>query len=209
MSDVNATPSELRSPFPQDVTPFDPATGRFNQVWLEFFLRMFKRTGGTTGADVSALLTLLQQLQKAIAAIVLVDSELDARENATAHVNVRRPHDSALEPVASMRRSASVAPEALAVARRAAPIAPDPVARTASRIASAPPEPVAILPQSTTTAGDSDDWAQVAKANLPTAASSNAGWRRFVTDATGATVIIPAYSNGSAWVRFSDDSVVN
>jgi hypothetical protein len=55
---------------------------------------------------------------------------------------------------------------------------------------------------------DPNDWAQVVKASLPTPAAGNTGWRRFVTDATGATAIIPAYCTGTQWRKFSDDTVV-
>lgn len=51
-----------KTPFPPpNVPPIGP-DGQFSRVWLDFLLALFRRTGGSDGADVAALKTLIDQL---------------------------------------------------------------------------------------------------------------------------------------------------
>lgn len=42
---------KISSPFPPPNLPFDGPDGMPNRIWVEFLMRMFKRTGGSTGGD--------------------------------------------------------------------------------------------------------------------------------------------------------------
>lgn len=163
----------LKAPFPTQV-PFIDGNGRISRVWLDVLLILFKRTGGSDGADLAAIQVLLQQLQSLLDEQTVLLADYEKQINAQVPV-LLRPR---VEPPAMVY---------------------------AFKHKSEPPPPVAMP----NTDMDSSSWSQLAKANLPPASAANKGWCRFVTDATGATGIIPVYCDGAAWKRFSDDSVVN
>lgn len=201
-------------------TPFPPASvppigpdGQFSRVWLDLFVALFRRTGGSDGADLSAILTLLNQLtdgQKeqgseidelnaqaaALVALPLIANltrRLDSMEARHTLPVLLRGKETVQETVWTHGIQDQGDLHALASATSAGFMSAADKAKL----------------DSVGAYGDPNDWAQVAKTSLPTAAAGNKGWRRFVTNATGATGIVPVYSDGTAWKRFSDDSVVN
>lgn len=179
--------------------PVVEPNGQLNEVWYRFFLVLLQRTGGSSGDDTEVL----QRIDLLLRRYVATDAAFEA-------VAVPPP-----------RIGANVAPEVVPY-RRQDPAAP--LERVASHgqhfdgglhaVVTATDNGFMLAADKAkldgiTAYGDPNDWSQVAKASLPTPATANKGWRRYVTDATGATGIIPAYCNGSAWKRFSDDSTVN
>ncbi|MBC8642132.1 hypothetical protein IAG25_35595 [Caballeronia sp. EK] len=200
------------TPFPPYEVPFLGPDGRVNRVWWDFLLTIFNRTGANAGGDLSALKTLLDDVAALLKKQGLRIDELDMQAAALVAI----PLLGALARRVAELEAMQVVACALRVVLPALDLVPTHGIQDASDLhAIATATAAGFLSaadkaklDTLSTPADPNDWAQVAKASLPTAAAGNKGWRRFVTNATGATGIVPAYSDGSAWKRFADDSVV-
>ncbi len=192
-------------------TPIVEANGQINEVWFRFFLTLLQRTGGEAGSELPRLIKLIDLLLRRFVAA-------QGESGSVVAVPVR-PLGLVPDAVPVRRNSPADAPDVVSVRRPAPTDSPDQVFRHGLQN---DPDLHALV--TTTAAGfmsasdkvkidsqtnDAGDWARVAKASLPAAQASRIGWRRYVTDATGSSGIVPAYCDGTTWKRFSDDSAVN
>jgi hypothetical protein len=133
--------ANLNSPFPPSDLPFIDAGGRVNRVWLDFLVSLFRRTGSTTGGDLTGLTLIVEQhtehlneIDREIADLqLLVESDPFSAamaailsRMATLELMVATLPVSALVPRMKLQLPDPVAPAA-----RAAQILPEPVTPTA------------------------------------------------------------------------------
>lgn len=92
----------LKAPFPTQV-PFIDTNGRIARVWLDVLLILYKRTGGSDGADLTAIETVLQQLQIVLEEQTLLLADYEKQINAQVPA-LLRPRSDAPAPVCVCRR---------------------------------------------------------------------------------------------------------